>query len=869
MGNNIKGITVEIGGDTGPLNTALKGVNKTAGDLQNELKEVNRQLKFDPKNTDLLRQKEDLLKQSTQVLEEKQAMLKEAVSQAQAQFEKGDLGADKVRAVEREYEKVTSQLKDTKTQLNEVELNVGTFSEKVKAKFSSIKDSIKASFNAENIKTSLGAIGVAVTGLLKSATDSATTAEEKTDTISNLLQNQGLTADEASQSIKNFTGRITEMSSFSAGEAKDALQVLTEKGMSAGTALANSALLANVAAGSHKTLAESADLLANAYNGKTKALTALGILTKDEAKQLGDSENATISMADVQDRLNQRFGGAAAANLETYSGKLKENTNEINSAKTAIGTALLPILAEIADMAAKVLIPVANFIKENPKLTAAILAIIAVIGTLVGGLSLLTTVTGAFGITLDVAILPTIGLVVLAIAALAAGAILIVKNWSSISAFFEGIWSGIKSTFTGIGDWFKNTFKAGKEGAQNAWSGLSSWFSNLWSGIKNGIVAAWNGIKIAIMTVASPIINGVLNLWNSMKGGIETAFDGIKNIVQGAWEIIKNIIMIPVLLICDLVTGNFSKIGSDMGHIWANIQAGAQQVWNGIKEYFLGVLQAITGFFTTEWNGIVNISTAIWNGLKDFFTGLWDGIKTIAVKAWNGISTFFATFWKNEIQGWKNIINTLLDFFRNLPANFSDLVGKIGDAIIHGFDNAISFIKNLPAEALQWGKDIINGIVNGIKSAASAVSDAVSGIAQNIRSFLHFSTPDQGPLADFDSYMPDMMGTLASGITKNISKVSAAARQVASTVASVIPSSFDTSVQVSAASTAALNAANNKTDTSAKMGESIVNGMAAVMGNTQKGGTYTIQVLLDKKVIAETIFDPLKAVANQKGVKLA
>ena len=151
MANNIKGITVEIGGNTGPLSTALKSVNKTAGELQNELKEVNKQLKFDPKNTDLLKQKQDLLKQSTDALREKQAALKGAVEQAHAQFEKGDLGADKVRAVEREYAKVTSQLKDSEKELTKLGADTGSFADKVKAKMGDVKESFKSAFNAESI----------------------------------------------------------------------------------------------------------------------------------------------------------------------------------------------------------------------------------------------------------------------------------------------------------------------------------------------------------------------------------------------------------------------------------------------------------------------------------------------------------------------------------------------------------------------------------------------------------------------------------------------------------------------------------------------------------------------------------------------
>jgi Phage-related minor tail protein len=91
-------------------------VNTTSRSLQSELKEVNKQLKFDPDNIVLLRQKEELTQESTEALRQKEAALKEALQQVYAQAEKGDIGADKVRAVERELEKVSSQLRNTEAQ---------------------------------------------------------------------------------------------------------------------------------------------------------------------------------------------------------------------------------------------------------------------------------------------------------------------------------------------------------------------------------------------------------------------------------------------------------------------------------------------------------------------------------------------------------------------------------------------------------------------------------------------------------------------------------------------------------------------------------------------------------------------------------
>ena len=94
-------------------------------------------------------------------------------------------------------------------------------------------------------------------------------------------------------------------------------------------------------------------------------------------------------------------------------------------------------------------------------------------------------------------------------------------------------------------------------------------------------------------------------------------------------------------------------------------------------------------------------------------------------------------------------------------------VGNIASAIKNGFNSAFSFIKSIPSQALQWGKDMIMGIVNGIKSCIGKVGDAVKSVADKIRSFLHFSVPDEGPLTDYESWMPDFVQGMANGIDKN------------------------------------------------------------------------------------------------------
>ena len=98
---------------------------------------------------------------------------------------------------------------------------------------------------------------------------------------------------------------------------------------------------------------------------------------------------------------------------------------------------------------------------------------------------------------------------------------------------------------------------------------------------------------------------------------------------------------------------------------------------------------------------------------------------------------------------------------------------------MNGLNSAVSFIKNLANEAWSWGADIIDNIVNGIRNKINDVANVVSNVANTIWEFLHFSVPEKGPLTKFESWMPDFMNGLASGIKKNQKVVEKAVNGVA------------------------------------------------------------------------------------------
>ncbi|XRD24051.1 hypothetical protein AABM34_16815 [Lysinibacillus fusiformis] len=115
--NRIKGITIELNGDTTGLTDALKDVNKESGKVTSELKEVERALKFDPGNAELISQKQQLLAEQIQNTSQKLDVLRTAQSQVEAQFRNGEIGAEQYRAFQRELATTEAQMQQYNAQM--------------------------------------------------------------------------------------------------------------------------------------------------------------------------------------------------------------------------------------------------------------------------------------------------------------------------------------------------------------------------------------------------------------------------------------------------------------------------------------------------------------------------------------------------------------------------------------------------------------------------------------------------------------------------------------------------------------------------------------------------------------------------------
>jgi hypothetical protein len=210
----------------------------------------------------------------------------------------------------------------------------------------------------------------------------------------------------------------------------------------------------------------------------------------------------------------------------------------------------------------------------------------------------------------------------------------------------------------------------------------------------------------------------------------------------------------------------------------------ATLVWNGVAT----VAAAVTaGFgaavaFLTSPIGLVIIAIAALIAIGILLYKNWDKVTKVAGVVWGKIKSLF-TAGANKVKGImsgmktnvtgivKGIKTEAINLFQNTVSGISKATGKIKTTVSNGFQAAITWIKQLPSQSVKWGSDIIDGLVKGIGGAASKVTSAVKGVAKKIKSFLHFSVPDEGPLTDYESWMPDFMGGLAEGIEGSESKV--------------------------------------------------------------------------------------------------
>lgn len=282
--------------------------------------------------------------------------------------------------------------------------------------------------------------------------------------------------------------------------------------------------------------------------------------------------------------------------------------------------------------------------------------------------------------------------------------------------------------------------------------------------LRQNIVGVWTKIKQAIGYIGEGIRNVVVPIFEGIRTAAVVAFEEIQKAVAKVAPGIAQFFK-------EWSSGKVDKKKwTDIGESIGRIAVGVVAVIAAVKG-----ISAIFGVITT----VISVVKAVISVIKLAFVVVKSIITVIKVvgavisvlaSAFGPVILAIAAAIAIGVLLWKNW-DKIREAAGNLLEGIKATIGNVRDAIVTGIQAAIDWITSLPAEALKWGSDIIDGIVSGIQSAVGRVGEAVKGVADKIKSFLGFSEPEDGPLSDFHTYMPDMIDLMASGITSGKKKV--------------------------------------------------------------------------------------------------
>ena len=247
-GNNIQGITIEIGGDATKLEKALSGVEGKVKSTQAELKEVEKLLKLDPKNTEALAQKQQLLSKAISETKEKLDVLKTAEAQVEEQFRRGEVSEEQYRALKREIEATEQSLKRLEEEAKQSNITL----EKVGNAFGKIGETStnlgKKMMPVTTAITGMGTVAGTMASNFEDAMAKVSTIADETEVpisdletaILNLSDETGIAATDIADNVYNaisagqstgdavnFVSNATKLAKAGFAESGDALDILT------------------------------------------------------------------------------------------------------------------------------------------------------------------------------------------------------------------------------------------------------------------------------------------------------------------------------------------------------------------------------------------------------------------------------------------------------------------------------------------------------------------------------------------------------------------------------------------------------------------------------------------------------------------
>ncbi len=668
-GGRIKGITVEIGGDTTKLQTALKGVNSEIKNTQSQLKDVERLLKLDPGNTELLAQKQKNLATEISATKEKLETLKTAAEQANDALARGDISQEQYDALQREIAETEQQLKSLENEYRDfgsvAAQQIANVGEKMKTLGEGIAD--VGSTLTKTVTLPIVAAGTAAatkfaevdkTMQLTNATMGNTEEQAKllNDAMSEAAANSTFGMSDAATATLNFARAGLDAEQAAAALAP-AMNLAAGEGGSLDTVSAGLVATINGFHGSFDDAAHYADVFAAACNNSAldvdslsgamsvaaPVFSAAGYYVNDAALYMGVMANNGIEADKAANSLKTgmaRLISPAKEGAEMMDQLGISVTNADGSMKDSI-TIQSDLHAAFSQLSESEQIAAASAIFGKNQM-APWLALINTAPSDVDALS--DSLTNCAGTTTEMADAMMSGF---------GGSIEKLKSSIDVlltnlgSSFFTSIWNTIKSTFTTV---------------VNA--------------IKSFLSDAWNSIKSTITTVMNAISSTISTVWNTIKTTVTTIVNNIKSTVTTTWN---------------------------------NIKSSVSSTVEGIKS-------TVTTAFTNMWNGIKSTITNIYNTIVNGFNNAVNWIKDLATDAWN---------WGADI------INNIVDGIKSGISSVTSAVSEVANTISSYLHFSVPYVGPLSTFE-SWMPDFMGGLAKGIRKTRGIVKDAIGEVAADM-----------------------------------------------------------------------------------------------------------------------------------------
>lgn len=729
-GTKIRGITVEIGGDTSGLSKALGSINSQIKTTQSQLKDVERLLKLDPSNTELLTQKHKLLGEAVNNTKDKLKTLKET----QAKIDSGQVTTTKeaYEALKREIISCESSLKDLEKQAGDSNVALT----KASMAFSDFGD------KSTSAGKKMSAVSAGIVAVGSSGVAAAMSLDKGYDTI---IKKTGATGD-ALKELNDVADKIYGSMSVSmddvgitVGEVNTRFQVTGEKLQELSEDFLK---FAQINETDLNTAIDDTDSIMMKFNiNASETSNVLGLFTKA-------GQDTGISMTTLMSSLKTN-----GASLQELGLGLTESVNllaqmEASGVDTSTGiTSLKKAVTNLTDAGKpldQALNEVITKIKDAKTDTEALSLASSTFGSKGAAEMSKAIRDGRFDVESLSDSLQNYGNVVSDTFETT------LDPWdeATIAA------NNLKLAGADLGSTFLDTLQPTINKTVESVKKFSEWFKNLDDSTKNIIVT------IALVVAA---IGPLLIFVGKMSTGVSAVINVIRTMIPIISSLNAVMMANPIVLIVAGITAL----------IVALVLLYTKCEW--FRDGVNAIVGTIVDFLKDIWNKISTFFTEtipnVFNSIINWFKDNWQGLLLLLVNPFAGA---FKLLYDN-CEGFRNMfdgfISKVVSAFTGFASKIKEMAVKAGTCITDGIKIAIVFIKNLPENLKTWGKDMIDGFIDGIKSKIDAVGEAAKSVGNKIKSFLHFSRPDEGPLREYETWMPDFISGMAKGIRDNSYKI--------------------------------------------------------------------------------------------------